>query len=186
MKKLELQKHLKNLRKISFKKDGNKGYAGDPQKFIDPLFPWFKTITYKKGQYLLVDRYSGDEAYVGQTITFFKKQPIYSLNYYGILVGEGWKMGTDPIYDFLKKALRVGPGKNIHRGLDGFKEGNFLYKNNSSEKRGLLEGEEKIFYKNKLVYICLYHGGVIEDSRTYKRWGRKLLPANLLKKKLKF
>lgn len=185
MRKSELQKHLKNLKRVSSKEDTQKGYGSDPKKFIDPLFPWFKTITYKKGPYLSVDRYSGDEAYAGQTIIFFKKRPIYSLNYYGVLVGNGIKMGTDPIYDFLKKALRVGSGKNFHRGLDGFKDNSFLYKNNSSEKRGLLEGEEKIFYKNKLVYICLYHGGMIEDSRTYERWGRKLLPSTLLKKKLK-
>jgi hypothetical protein len=181
-----LQKHLKKLHEISSREDKTKGYGGDPQKFLDPFLPWFKVITYKKGPYLVVDRYSGEELNMGQAITFYRKRPIYGVNYYGILVGQGRKLGPKRVFDFLKKALRAGAGKTTHRGLDGFRENKFLYKNHFTEKRGFLEGEEKIFYGNKLVYIQVYHGGLIEDTRNYKDWSKKLSPATELKSKLKF
>ena len=180
-----LQKHLNKLREISSKEDRVKGYSGSPQKFFDPFLPWFKALTYRKGPYVVVDRYSGEELNMGQAITFYRKRPIYGVNYYGILVGFGRKLGPKVVFDFLKKALCAGAGKTIHRGLDGFRENKFLYKNHFTEKGGFVEGEEKIFYGNKLVYIQVYHGGLIEDTRSYKEWSKKLLPSIELRKRLK-
>lgn len=181
-----LQNHLKKLREISLREDKTKGYGGSPQKFLDPFLPWFKVITYRKGPYVVIDRYSGEELNMGQTITFYRKHPIYGVNYYGILVGAGRKLGPKVVFDFLKKALRAGAGKTTHRGLDGFRENKFLYRNRFTKKRGFVEGEEKIFYENNLVYMQVYHGGLIEDTRHYKEWSKKLLSSTELRKRLKF
>ncbi|MBI4127878.1 MAG: hypothetical protein HY459_02280 [Parcubacteria group bacterium] len=180
----KLQRHLKKLRELSLREAKTKGYSGDPQKFFDPFFPWFKVIAYRKGPYLVVDRYSGEEMNVGQTVTFYRKRPIYGFNYYGILVGTGRKLGPKVVFTFLKKALRAGAGKTTHRGLDGFREGRFLYRNRFIEKQGFVEGEEKIFYGDTLVYRQVYHGGPIEDTRSYKEWSKKLLSSSALREKL--
>jgi len=178
--------HLKKLRQISTREDKTKGYGGNPKKFFDPFLPWFKTLTYRKGPYLVIDRYSGDELNIGQAITFYHRRPIYGINYYGIVVGHGRNLGSQIIFDFLKKALRAGKGKTTHRGLNGFRENKFLYKNRFTEKRNFIEGEENIFYNNKLVYIQVYHGGLIEDNRNFKGWSKNLLSSTKLKKKLNF
>lgn len=168
------------------KADKQYGYGGDKrERFIDPFLPWFKVITYKKDSGMVVDRYTGDESFVGETITFHKKRPIQGLNYYGFLIGSGKRLGTKKVYDFLKKALSA-EGKETPRGIDGFRDEDFVYKNTFSKKKGLIEGEEYIFYKDKLVYTLVYHGGVIEDKRAYKTWKKNLLSADDLIKKLKF
>ena len=91
---------------------------------------------------------------------------MYELNYYGILLDKNFK--AKEVFSFLKKALIARSGKSAHRGLDGFKEEHFVYKNRFSEKRNFVEGEEKIFHKKTLIYIQVYNGGMIEDSRPYK------------------
>lgn len=179
------QPHLRALRRLSLKEDKIKGYAGNPQKFFDPFLQRFKVIVYRKGSYLVIDRYSGDEEYIGQAITFYRKRPIYGLNYYGKLMGRE-ERDVRAVYEFLKHALRAGAGKSRHRGLNGFNEAKWLYKNTYKETRGFVEGEECIFYGKKIVYRGVYHGGAIEDSRGFKEWARKMLPVSELKKAVKF
>ncbi len=102
------------------REDKIRGYGGDPQKFVDPFLPRFKVIAYRKGEYLVIDRYGGDERYIGETITFYRKRPVCGLNYYGVLLDRRFKARV--VWNFLKKALRAGAGKTTHRGLNGFKE----------------------------------------------------------------
>ena len=64
----------------------------------------FKVIVYRKGAYLVIDRYGGDEQYIGETITF---------------------------------------------------------------------------------YTALYHGGMVEDTRSDEEWAKKLLLAKEFKKRVK-
>jgi hypothetical protein len=88
------------------------------------------------------------------------------------------------VFNFLKKALKAG--KSPHRGLNGFGEEDWLYRNEYAEKRGFLEGEERIYYKEQLVYILIYNGGQISDKRTYLEWSKKLLNPSELVKNIKF
>src|SRR3989344_1948038 len=99
------KKHWKKLKEISLREDETKGYAGCINKFIDPFLPWFKVIAYKNGPYLVIDRYTGEEMNIGQAITFFRKRPVYGINYYGILLDKSLKARN--VFNFLKKALRV-------------------------------------------------------------------------------
>lgn len=174
--------HWKKLKEISLQEDKTKGYGGASEKFIDPFLSWFKVITYKKGAYLVIDRYTGAELNIGQAVTFYRKKPIYGINYYGILLDK--KLKAKIVFDFLKKALRAAAGKSDHRGLDGFKEDGYLYENKFTEKRGFVEGEERIFYNHKLIYIQVYHGGMLEDARSYREWSRKLNSSEELLKRL--
>lgn len=176
--------HARKIRVISLRRDKTRGYGGNPRKYIDPFLPRFKVIYYEKGPYKVIDRYSGQEENIGQAVYYYRKRPVYGLNYYGIVITP--KLKAEVIFDFLKEALRAGSGKSIHRGLNGYKRGNWTYRNKFSEKRGFVEGEEKIYHKGKLIYIQLYHGGNIGDLRSYKRWAINLLPAQELKRKAKF
>lgn len=176
--------HIKKIKKISLQQDKTEGYGGSRKKYIDPFLPRFKVIYYTKGGYRVVDRYTGQEQNIGQAIYFYNKLPVYGLNYYGIVTTGKLKAGI--IFDFLKEALRAGAGKSAHRGLNGYKKNEWLYHNKFTEKRGFAEGEEKIYYRKKLVYIQVYHGGAITDQRSYKKWVRHLLPAQELKLKTGF
>ena len=137
------------------------GYAYDTQKYSDRSQPGLKIIAYRKGSCYIIDRYTGEEQNIGQTITYRKRKPIYGLNYYGIMISRN--VTAHETFEFLKKALRRGKSK--HRGPKRYKEKYFLYTNAFTEKRGFAEGEENIYYKGELVYIQVYHGGPIVDRR---------------------
>jgi len=175
--------HTVKIREISLRQDKAEGYGGSPKKYIDPFLPRFKIIYYTKGNYQVVDRYTGQEQNIGQAIYFYHKQPVYGLNYYGIVTTK--KLKANIIFEFLKETLRAGAGKSIHRGLNGYKRDEWLYRNKFTEKHGFVEGEEKIYYKGSLVYIQVYHGGAIADQRSYKEWAKHLLPVKELKRKIK-
>ena len=177
------ENHKAKISAISLRQDKIAGYGGSPKKYIDPFLPRFKVIYYSKGQYQVVDRYTGQEQNIGQTIYFYHKQPVYGLNYYGIVKTK--RLKADIIFDFLKEALRAGSGKSVHRGLNGYKKNKWLYRNKFSEKRGFVEGEERIYYRERLVYIQLYHGGEIKDQGSYGEWVKNLLPKKELERKIK-
>jgi len=175
--------HTTRIKEISLRQDKTEGYGGSPKKYIDPFLPRFKVIYYNKDKYQVIDRYTGQEQNIGQAIYYYQKRPVYGLNYYGTVTAR--KPKADVIFDFLKEALRAGAGKSVHRGLDGYKKDKWLYRNKFTEKRGFVEGEEKIYYKKKMVYVQIYHGGAITDQRPYKEWAKKLLPAKELKQRIK-
>lgn len=175
--------HITKIKEISLHQDKTMGYGGSPKKYVDPFLPRFKVIYYKKGEYKIIDRYTGQEQNIGQTIYYHHKQPVYGFNYYGMVTTR--KLRAEVIFDFLKEALKAGTGKSVHRGLDGYKRDGWFYQNRFTEKRGFVEGEEKIYYQSKLVYIQIYHGGEIQDQRSYKAWKKNLLPIRELKRKLK-
>jgi len=153
-------------------KENKRGYGGAKIKYVDPFLPFFKVIYYRKDKHKVIDRYSGDENFIGQTIYFLNKKPEYGLNYYGRIVDRKFK--TKAVYAFLKKALVSGSSK--YRGMNGYKEDKWMYKNKYTEKRGFVEGEEKIFFNKKLVYILVYHGGKIFEHKLLNEFLKNLLP----------
>ncbi|MFH1866815.1 MAG: DUF5680 domain-containing protein [Patescibacteria group bacterium] len=159
------------------------GYGTARVKYKDPFLSWFKVIVYKKDKYIVVDRYSGDQKFIGQSIYFKNKKPIFGFNYYGRIMVKEFLAKTDKLFDFLKKALRAGVGEKF-RGKNGFSESGFKYYNKYKESSGFLTGEEIIKYHQKTVYRLIYQGGSVEDRRNYKQWSRKLLSPTKLQNDL--
>ncbi|MFA4937329.1 MAG: DUF5680 domain-containing protein [Patescibacteria group bacterium] len=159
------------------------GYGNAKIKYKDELLPWVKVICYRKDKYVVVDRYSGDQKFIGQSIYFNNKKPIFGFNYYGRVVEKSFLAKTDKLFDFLKKALRAGVG-NKFRGKDGFSESGFKYYNKYKENNGFIIGNEVIKYNQKIIYRLMYHGGSMEDRRNYKQWSKKLLSSTKLYKDL--
>ncbi len=157
---------------------GTGSYASDPRKYKDPLLPKFKVISYSKNDYLVVDRYTGHRKYTGQAVTYYKNHPVFALNYYGAVTKSG--MNTDSIFQFLKEALRAATGMNQHRGLDGFRRGEYTYKNKYVTRNGMVEGREEILFGRTVVYAALYHGGSVEDRRKTRSWSRGIASATSL------
>ena len=47
------------------------------------------------------------------------------------------------------------------RGPDNFEQNDFKYANTAGGDINNFKGEEKIFYKDKLIYELFYHGGSV-------------------------
>lgn len=168
---------------LAMRKGKAQGYGADSVKYLDPLVRKMKVIVYRRGPYLVIDRYTGQEQNVGETITLYRGQPIYGFNYYGRMLVE--RPRAEETYEFLKAALRAGNGKVEHRGPKTFKKDDYVYHNRYVNRQGILEGRETIYFKRKLIYIQVYHGGMIEDRRSYAEWAKRLLSINKLNQALK-
>ena len=81
------------------------------------------------------------------------------MNYYGRTISKS--IPSKQIYQFLQMALKKIPKDKPFRGSRRFKKDNFQYFNKIKGTVEKLEGEEKIFYKGKLVYELVYYGGII-------------------------
>ena len=159
--------NIKELEKI-IKSGEYRGYVyqSSKTKTKDPYLPNFKKIEYSIGDYRFVDRYTGGERFAGEEVIFYLDMPLYISNYFGYIMEDSFDLKV--VYDFLSKALTAGHGKGLFRGLDGFEEGHFKYRNNIKGDLQLAIGDEEILHKNKRIYILYYHGGIIRDSR--KEW----------------
>jgi len=119
-----------------------------------------RELNYEKGQLKYRDRYFGSKLFSGQEIIFNKDKPVWSMNYYGKSIKEF--IFTEGIYSFLRKALSKVAEDSPFRGPKKFAEGLWGYENKWEGNLDEFSGEEKIFYKDKLVYKLRYHGGEVK------------------------
>ena len=62
------------------------------------------------------------------------------------------------------RGVKKIPKDKPFRGPRRFKKDNFQYLNKIKGTVEKFKGEEKIFYKGKLVYGLVYHGGIILEK----------------------
>ncbi|KKQ54774.1 MAG: Transcriptional regulator, XRE family [Parcubacteria group bacterium GW2011_GWA2_38_13] len=121
-----------------------------------------KKFEYVKNNFYYRDIYFGFNPFIGEEIVFFRKKPIWGMNYYSeIIAGH---VSAMIIYAFLKKALKKVPKNKPFRGPDNFNDKNFEYINTVKGTIKKCIGKEKIFYNKKLVYILNYCGGIIKEK----------------------
>jgi len=116
-----------------------------------------KKFEYRKGKFYYQDIYFGYNPFVGEEIIFYQQNPVWGMNYYGQVITKN--IPAKDIYSFLKKALRKPNLASPYRGPDVYKSGDLKYVNKAEGHIDDFKGREKIYYKNKLIYILNYHGG---------------------------
>lgn len=84
------------------------------------------------------------------------------MNYYGKIISE--ITSAKSVYQFLQGALEKITEDKPFRGPDRFKKDNFRYFNKTRGSLEKFEGEEKIFYKGRLVYRLIYNGGIVMEK----------------------
>ena len=118
-----------------------------------------KEFEFKEKKFRYRDRYFGFNPFVGQEVIFQNGKIIWGMNYYGRAISKS--IPPKQIYQFLQKALKKIPKDKPFRGPRRFKKDNFQYLNKIKGTLGKFKGEEKIFYKEQIVYKLSYHGGLI-------------------------
>lgn len=143
--------------------DSNRaGYAGGDEK------KWIKEpdgstrIPYEKGDWRSDDHFYGGEPYVGMTVVFHEKLPVWGMIYYGWVV-EGVK--TDSVYGLLRGALMQMPEEHPYRGPQEYSQGEFVYRNKWEGELDRFSGEETIEQAGKLIYKADYRGGEVDKRR---------------------
>lgn len=121
-----------------------------------------KELEFREKEFQHRDVYFGFNPFVGREVVFQKGKIVWGMNYYGKIVSK--IIPSKQVYQFLQEALKKIPEDKPFRGPQRFKKDNFQYLNKIRGTVKKFDGEEKIFYKGKLVYGLIYHGGIILEK----------------------
>lgn len=130
-------------------------YAACAAEDLNSCRPNSHDLSYNEGDLCYIDTYLGSEKFSGQEGIWREDVPIWTMNYVGRVMEEGFRG------EFLKTALKVGVQQNVVRGPELYHEGDYTY---HCEYNGDIEwfrGTEVIYYLNQKVYECYFHGGII-------------------------
>lgn len=130
-------------------------YAGNGAE-TSPSRPGSHDFHYAQGDYSYIDSYFGGEKFIGEEALFNKKLPVWSMNYSGRVIGEGFSG------DFLKEALSLAPTQYPFRGPFVYHNGDYSYHCIVNGTIDWYQGYEEIFLHNTKIYECYFHGGCIK------------------------
>lgn len=114
-------------------------------------------LAYTEGDYSYLDTYLGGEIFIGEEAVWKKGLPIYGMNFYGRITGEGFSG------DFLKEALYQDDKEYPFRGPLMYHKGDYTYHCVVNGSVEWYQGYEEIFLSGTKIYECYFHGGVIKQ-----------------------
>lgn len=130
-------------------------YAGKGDEALSSR-PNSHDLQYVEGDLKYIDTYLGGEKFAGEEALWTGSLPVWSMNYIGRIIAEGF------CGDFLKEALLLVPKEHPYRGPMVYHNGSYKYHCIVNGAFEWFQGYEEIFYNDKKVYECMFHGGYIK------------------------
>jgi hypothetical protein len=137
-------------------------YASDDKDIRVKQKDLSTTIEYQDGDFSYHDNYFGGEPYGGREVVFYKNKPVWMMVYYG-WIEDNSNINVNDVYNILTEALRKSSLDMPYRGPSEFVIDDMKYINKVNGDILRFSGEEKIFYKNQIVYQAKYMGGLIDQ-----------------------
>ena len=137
-------------------------YAGEGKE-VTPERPGFKELEFSEEDWNYRDSYAGFYLAPGQEIVRFKGTPVWAMAYSGGMVDfyYGDLDFAQQTFRFLKQALRRVERQRPFRGPSLFREGDYVYTDQSEGGLPRFRGREKIFHLEQHVFQQDYIGGLI-------------------------
>ncbi len=135
-------------------------YASGGESKAKTFFDGTKEYIFNEGDLKYVDKYKGHEKFNGEENVFENNKIIWRMKYKGKILSD--KISADDIYLFLRKALKKIYKDNSFRGPKKLISKEYKYINNIKGDIEKFSGEEKIFYKDELIYSLIYSGQIVK------------------------
>lgn len=110
---------------------------------------------YEKGAFVYHDTWVGGEQFAGEEAIWKNGKSVYAMNYMGRVLDEKFSG------NFLKEALRNADSDMPYRGPEYYQSEEYLYICKVSGDFTWFQGYEEIYYTDKQVYECYFHGGLM-------------------------
>lgn len=120
--------------------------------------PASSDLHYEEDSFLYIDTYLGSRDFIGEEAVWYQGQPIWGMNYHGVMLVEDIPAGFGEI---LHAALSAVPVEAPYRGPAELRMGAFRF---SCTWQGSIErftGSERIAHNNITIYELVFHGGQI-------------------------
>jgi len=152
----------KNTLKDLLRKFNVKGYADPNSKYIDNGKNG-KVLNLFIDNFAYEDEFYGGEPYCGNETIWENGKDIFRCVYWGKVISG---INFSDVYGFLRKALKIGPNRElVHRGPSEFVEGNLKYTNSIEGDIEEFRQVEKIFMDDKEVYVAYFVGGRVNTQK---------------------
>ena len=140
-------------------------YAGGGAE-IKPAEKEFHDLEYKEGDWYYKDSYAGHYQSWGRETVWYKNKPVWTQLYGGGIEEKlhNNKSLDTKLYSFLKKAMSAGDKENTFqpRGPIRFTDKDFKYECEWEGDIQKFKGNEKIFFKEEIVFTHNFIGGTFE------------------------
>lgn len=136
-------------------------YVGNGRKLL-PYRAGSQDLQFAEGDWAYHDSYFGNADFIGQEVVYFRRQPVWAMNYYGrilrpdlITADEAGQM----IMRSLSAMYREGRflGGFVHRSDD------LVYTDTSDGAVTNFTGKERITRGAEVAYDLVYHGGLVKS-----------------------
>jgi len=131
-------------------------YAAHAEEEIVPSRPKSHDIKYEEKDFLYLDSFLGGNEFAGEEAVWYQGAPVWSMNYMGRVLTEPFSG------DFLKEALMLVSIERPYRGPMVYSSGDYHYHCTVNGNINWSQGYEEIFYEDKKVFECHFHGGRIK------------------------
>jgi len=116
-----------------------------------------KELTFEDHGFKYCDKYYGFNPFIGEEIVWKDNKIIWAMNYFGKILSD--VVSEKKVYKFLQSAMRQVKEERPFRGPNNFKNGDFVYVDESTGDVHNFKGIEKILFKGQEIYRLNYHGG---------------------------
>ena len=114
-------------------------------------------LHYSEGNLKYIDTYLGSSKFSGEEAVWNDDLPLWAMNYLGRVIADEFSSG------FLKDALLRVTEEHPYRGPLRYETDDYLYTCRVEGDFHWFYGYEEIFFRDKKVYECAFHGGEIGE-----------------------
>ena len=129
-------------------------YAGSAEE-TEESRPKSHDLIYCEGMYKYIDTYLGGERFTGEEAVWVENNPYWAMNYSGRVLDDDFS-GR-----FLKEVLSAVNVDYPYRGPLVYENGDYKYHCIVSGEFEWFNGYEEIYFSDKKVYECRFHGGIV-------------------------
>jgi len=116
-------------------------------------------MTWSRSGWAYRDRYAGGNPYGGQELVWRSGKVVWMMNYYAEVVSESASL--EEIYAYQREVLGQPDPEHLMRGPAIHRNGDFAYRNSVDGDISEFVGEERITWRDELVYRMRFHGGTV-------------------------
>jgi hypothetical protein len=139
----------------------SKTYVGGGQKLLSYRLG-SKDLQFHDGDWVYHDSYFGNTDFIGQEVVYFRRKPVWAMNYYGYILKLEQITAAKTIH-----MIRCSLAKMYEEGrfLGAFEhvEDDLRYVDSNEGAVTRFHGKEQIYRNGQLVYELVYHGGLLQD-----------------------
>jgi len=120
---------------------------------VTPLVPGSHQLEYQEGALLHRDIYFGGAYFVGQETVYEGSTPVWAMGYAGgVITPDALPNAVREVYKFPRSALQHVTAERPYRGPRQWREGVFVYSDDSQGDIGCFWGIETITHEGQSVY----------------------------------